>query len=171
MSLPTPTPLTPDDDQVKVTLFADRRPAAVTSIVVEPYALAAVLIALLALLLLRATRHAVLTDLLVAALLGAMSYRSMLHTHLTCSTRLLCMAAAGLGLLYGLPAALLYMQEWHWQIGLILAGGLVLAAFNGMLLSLTEAAEESPRNAIAVSFLAFFVMGNLLTLWLGLSGG
>lgn len=164
MTMPTPTPLTPDDEQMRVTVSANRRQLDVEQVDnQQPYGLAAAILALWLLLPLRATRFPVWLDLAVAALLGVFSYFRFRGIKLEFRTDVLSILAAPLGLLYGLPYNIVFHASGN--VGFLLCG-LTLAVLAGALIGTTGEDEVPSRYPIAASFLSMFVLGNLITLLL-----
>ena len=165
MSIPSPTPLTPDDDSSGVTLAKDRRPLAEVPRVHPPYGLEAALLALLLLICLRASSLSGLTDLLLAAVCGVIVYLVLLASKPPVPVHLLSVIAGVSGMLYGLPDVLIYHQRWG--IGSFpLLFGLLLAGLVGWLLSHSWDEPEHPGYALTASFLGMFVLANLMTLLL-----
>jgi hypothetical protein len=163
MSIPSTTPLTPDDEQPGVTLTADRRQRDVEEHESYLYVCASVIFTLWLLLILRSTHLSIRSDLVLAALLGVLCYLLFLRTLPHLKANLLAMLAAVLGLLYGLPYLVVYHMASY---TLFLLCGALLALVAGSILSAALQNEERSYYPVVVSFLIFFVLGNIVTLML-----
>lgn len=168
-----PIPLSPDDDQ-HASLDLSTPPTAGR----QPYGLAALMVGLVILLILRGiSLHSVQSmsplssflQLNMAIVGGMFVYLAFLFTRPRLPAHTLSVVAGELGLLYSYPAYLLYVAPWQavthtfWLAVLLFCVGLV--GIIGTIISHGLRADDDPRPAMLVNFLAFFVLtgfGNLL---------
>jgi predicted neutral ceramidase superfamily lipid hydrolase len=167
MSIPPPTPLTPDDEEPDVTRALDPRPPDVAPSAHHADGITAILCALLLLLILHGAHLPMRAGLLlaIAAFIGVIAYFVMRRAHAGFSSSNLSSLAAMLGLLYGLPNTLVFNQAgWQAKTTLILWGGILLSVLIGAVLSSAVESEERPIYPITLSFLSLFILGNLITM-------
>jgi len=164
MTIPTPILISRDDEIQQVTLSTERKPLEIESVQQEhPYGLMAAMVALWLLLLLRATRLPVPVDLAFALLLGVGSYLRFRSLKIGYRLDVLTILASVLGILYGLPYKIVYHATGNFWF---LLSGVLIAVITGSLFGNKEEVEQHPNDPIAVSFLAMFVFGNLITMFI-----
>lgn len=156
----SPIPLTPDEEQQSAMQMPGRR-----TVTGQPYALAAVIVGLLLLLVLRGllSRFSGLMIVNAAILVALLAYSALLLTHTKLPLRALAVLASVLGALYSLPAGMVYYSWGNPPLLALFVWWIVLAGIVGTIISYWLKVDEQPVQVFAINFLVMFVIAGFTT--------
>jgi hypothetical protein len=134
----------------------------------EPYGITAVLVGLLLLLAARLFFDEPVHRVFLGVFGALVTFIVLALRHAKLPVLPLTVAAAELGMLYGMPLSVLFPLHLTGRVGVLLVGYLALGGIVGLLVGRVFGDDRQARTVIPTAFLATFVMAGVATLLRGL---